>query len=471
VARLALDDLTAHRLGNILLSSALVGLVYWAASHGAEGDGTTLADRTVAGLAAAVALITMPRFFFHAHLAALNAPAATTIFATACLFWGTRERTDLRTDCLLGLMWGITLGTKINAVVVPIAAGLWTLLFQRHLYLFRRLIVMGLIGAPISLVAWPWLYHETMPRLLEYVRWVTVDHWKIGQWYLGRFTMPPPWHFTLVMTFAVVPLTLTLLYLLGTARTAVNKRLRPLGGLLVLGALTPMALMMVAEEVYDNERLFMPTFPFLAALAGLGFGWIAQGLRQATTRIGKARWLPASVLLAAGALLAPHLVSAGELYPHLLSYYSEAIGGLPGATRLHLETTYWCETYAAALPYLNATAKPGQSVWIQPWSHDVMHYYQLHGKLRPELLISWPQGGSSAFASEGAWGYRVSLSEADYVVLQFRQSGFDEDTVDWVREHTPSYTLIRQGVPLMAIYAKQGQPATSRGNEDPWGGL
>jgi hypothetical protein len=228
-----------------------------------------------------------------------------------------------------------------------------------------------------------------------------------------------------------------------------------LGGLFVLGALTPMVLLMAAQEVYDNERLFMPTFPFLAALAGLGFGWVVQGLRRATTRMGRARWLPALALLSAGAFLVPHLVSAGRLYPHLLSYYSESIGGLSGATRLRLETTYWCETNAAALPYLNANARPGQTVWVQPWSHDVMLYYQLHGKLQPGLTISWPQGASSVFANEGVWGYPVSLSEANYVVLQFRQSGFDTETVNWIREHTPSYLVTRQGVPLMGIYARQ----------------
>lgn len=464
-ARLAMNDQTAHRLGNILLSGTLVALVYWAASNRAEGDGTTQADRTISGLAAAMALITMPRFFFHAHLAALDVPAAAAIFATICLFWGTRERTSLMMDCWLGLAWGIALGIKINAVVVPVVLGLWMLLAQRRRYLFRRLIVMGLVGIPVSLAAWPWLYHETLPRLDEYVRFVTVDHWKIGQWYLGRFYMPPPWHFTLVMAVAVVPLTLTVLYLLGIVRTAMDKCLRPLGWLLALGALMPMALLMAAQEVYDNERLFMPTFPFLAALAGLGFGWVAQGLRQATTRIGRAKWLPALMLLAAGALLAPHLVSAGTLYPHLLSYYSESIGGLPGATHLRLETTYWCETYAAAIPYLNANARPGQTVWVQPWSHDVMVYYQLHGKLQPGLLISWPRGGSSAFVREGAWGYPVSLSEADYVVLQFRQSGFDDEIADWLRWRPPSYMLSHQGVPLMGIYAKQGQVAAS-GRDD-----
>jgi hypothetical protein len=436
--------------------------VYWTASGRADGKDSAPGGGMIAGLAAAVALITMPRFFFHAHLTALDVPAATTILATVCPFWGTQQRTSLRTDCWLGLVWGIALGTKINAVVVPIVLGLWVLLFRRRRYLFRRLAVMGLIGTPLSLVAWPWLYHETLPRLDEYVRFVTIDHWKIGQWYLGRIYMPPPWHFTLVLAVVVVPLTLMLLAVLGIAGTTIDKRLRPLGGLLVLGALMPMVLLMTAQEVYDNERLFMPTFPFLATLAGLGFGWLVQGLRRAMSRIGKPEWSPTLAVLSAVALLAPHLMSAGTLYPHLLSYYSELIGGLPGATRLGLETTYWCETYAAALPYLNAHGGSGQTVWVQPWSSDVMTYYQLHGKLQPGLLISWPYGASSVFAREGAQGYLISLSEADYVVLQFRQSGFDDEITDWLRGRTPSYMLSYQGIPLMGIYAKQGQVAVPR---------
>jgi len=39
-------------------------------------------------------------------------------------------------------------------------------------------------------------------------------------------------------------------------------------------------------------------------------------------------------------LFAPHLTITAHMYPHLLSYYSEAVGGLRGATRLGLETTY-----------------------------------------------------------------------------------------------------------------------------------
>ena len=78
-----LDDLTAHRLGNNLLSGVLVALLYLMVA-GAYGR--------MAGLAAAAALVTMPRFFFHSHVAALDVPAALAIFATCYTFYATRDR-------------------------------------------------------------------------------------------------------------------------------------------------------------------------------------------------------------------------------------------------------------------------------------------------------------------------------------------------------------------------------------------
>ena len=55
-----------------------------------------------------------------------------------------------------------------------------------------------------------------------------------------------------------------------------------------------------------------------------------------------------------------------------------------------LESTYWCETYTEALEYLNANAQAGDTVWVDPWSHDVMVYYQMHGRLRHDVYISVP---------------------------------------------------------------------------------
>jgi 4-amino-4-deoxy-L-arabinose transferase-like glycosyltransferase len=448
VARFALDDLTAHRLGNMLLAGALVALVYLmiAPSYG-----------RVAGLVASGALFTMPRFFFHAHLAALDVPAAFAVFVTVFFFWQTKDRPELRWSIGLGVIWGLGLATKVNAVFVLPVLFLWVAIWRRESsFLFHRLMVMGLVGVPCSLIVWPWLYHESVERMWEYVLFLTFDHWEIGQWYLGRFYMPPPWHFTIVMVLAVVPLVLTVLYVVGITRTVVEKRERALGGLLVIGALMPLVVLALGQSmVYDNERLFIPSFPYLAALAGIGFDWTWRSLRKAATRAippARARVLVLVVLIAT---FIPHITSAIRVYPHLLSYYSEAVGGLSGAARLGLEHTYWCETYFEALPYLNAHGEPGDRVWVQNWSHDVMFYYQLHGDLRPDLQIIWPQGGWTMFMYEGMQGVRGTIWDADYVVLQYRQTGFNKDVVDWLSDREPVYSLSHQGVPLLEIYTRE----------------
>jgi hypothetical protein len=261
---------------------------------------------------------------------------------------------------------------------------------------------MTLIGILFSFAIWPWLYPDIPARVMEYLEWVTVTHWKIGQWYLGKLYMPPPWHFPFVMMWAVVPLTLTVLYWIGIVRAIRNWReADSLGGLLFLNALVPLLALTTGKSmVYDNDRLFLPAFPFLAALAGMGFGWLVIGIQRAADRVQKPRWAATVTVLAVLLVFLPQSINMVRLYPHLLSYYSENVGGLPGATRLGLETTYWCESYAAALPYLNEHAKPGDMIWVDPWSHNVMIYDQVHGRLRPDVKIAFPSYASASLFPE-----------------------------------------------------------------------
>jgi 4-amino-4-deoxy-L-arabinose transferase-like glycosyltransferase len=406
-----------------------------------------------AGLAAVGALLTMPRFFFHAHLAALDVPAAFVVLSTAFVFWRTRERRVLGPDVWMGVIWGLAMATKINAIFAPLTLLVWALIFQRQLHIFRRLVLLGIIGVPLFLGVWPWLYREFVPRLLEYILFVTVDHWEIGQFYLGRFHMPPPWHFSFVMTFAVVPLALTVSYALGTARALITRQLRAFGGLLVICALVPLVALAVGQSmVYDNDRLFMPTFPFLAALAGIGIDWATKAVATHAQRLGNPVLGRAASMAIVAVALIPQILVAASLYPHLLSYYSASVGGLRGAVRMGLETTYWCETYAQALPYLNANARAGNILWVENWSHDVMFYYQLQGQLDEGVRIAWPRRGSSVF--EGVEGVRTTIDQADYVVIQYRQTGFREEIRAWLRRREPVYQLCYRGIPLLKVYAR-----------------
>lgn len=407
-------DLLAHRLGNMILVAILAGLLFfWIQDSYGQ----------VAGFASVATLLTMPRFFFHAHLSALDVPTAFSIFVVTFLFWKTLDHKQWVWGLLLGLAWGLALATKINSVFIPITLVLWLLIFRRKLYLFIRLFIMGVTAIPVFFLAWPWLYHDTIERITEYILFITVDHWEIGQYYLGQFFMPPPWHFGFVMLWAVLPITLTILYFTGIISAGIARQDKGLSWLLFLSALTPILAIAIGQTmVYDNERLIMVSFPFLAGLAGIGFTYLTSRIEKLSTQLNNPNVTRSGIILLALMAFVPQIISMIRLYPHLLSYYGESVGGLRGATDLGLETTYWCESYQRSLRILNERAQPGDLVWVDPWSHDVMIYYQLHGYLRDDVLIMAPTSVPSVLGVDAPIPVSRNMNEADWFVVQSRQT-------------------------------------------------
>jgi 4-amino-4-deoxy-L-arabinose transferase-like glycosyltransferase len=441
MARHGFDDLTAHRLGNMLLVGLLVALLY---AIVASGYGVH------AGVGAVAALLTMPRFFFHAHLAALDVPVAVMIFAVICGFWVAREQPSMRWTALLGFIWGLALATKIDALFVPpIVLAAWVVLFRPSRFLFSRLALMGLIGVAVFCIIWPWLYRDTIPRLMDYLSFMTLGHYAVEQYYLGRLFVPPPWHFPFVMTVVVVPLALGALALAGAWHAVVRSHNRPLGSLFLLGSVVSVAIFATGKsQVFDNERLFMPAFPFIAALAGIGIAWATQSAQVwlgAKLRFGWSR--PLAYLLIS-AMFVPHVLLASDLYPHLLSYYSEGIGGVWGAQRLGLETTYWCESYSQVLNFLNTNLPRSAVVWAE--CQDVLLYYQLHDRLRSDLQIA--NGPEAETIFETARLNQAGLAEADYVVIQYRQSGHYRAVWQWLLSRRPLISSAYHGIPLVAVF-------------------
>ena len=452
LSRHVFDDLTAHRLGNILLVALMVGVLYFLVAD---------AFGKPAGLFAAAALLSMPRFFFHSHLAALDVPVAVGIFLVTVLFWKTIDRKEWWWGLVLGFAWGLAEAVKLNATFLPIGLFVWFLIFRRRWYVVLRFLLMGIVAMLTFVLVWPWLYHQTGSRLLEYINF-HLHHFTIGTWYFGHYYAPPPWPYVFVMVWAVVPLAVMLLAFLGMARAGRGRQDRGLGWLLILSALVPLLVFAIGRTlVYDGERLFMPVFPFLAALSGAGFGWILAGLKKLADRLQRTAWMvPAGVLLAA-LFLAPQVITMIGLYPHLLSYYSEGMGGLPGATKVGLESTYWCESYAAALPYINAHAQPGDRIWVEPWSYDILIYYQMHGQLRRDVFILNPNPTSSIFGSGAPQPVLGDYFTADWIILEYRQTQFDEmgGSVPYLPGYLkslepPVLRVAYQGIPIMELYRR-----------------
>ncbi|MBN2676588.1 MAG: glycosyltransferase family 39 protein [Anaerolineaceae bacterium] len=436
----ASNQLTAIRLGPILMVSALVAMLYLliAKHYGIP-----------AGLFAAAGLLSMPRFFLHAHLASLDVPVSVMWFLFIFVFWKTVDRNDWDWGLLWGVMWGLAMATKLNAVFIPIAPLLWILLFRRKPLQLVRLLLMGMVGAGTFFMVWPWLYHDTRARFLEYI-FFHVNHIPIGQWFDGVFYLPPPWFYVYLILWAVVPLTLLVMFLLGVFRSVRSKNGdNGLGCLLLINALVAILPFTFGKQMlYDNDRLFMPVYPFIASLAAIGFGLLLTWIRKLLAGWKRpALAAPVSLLLGA-ALLLPQSLSAVSLYPHLLSYYSESVGGLPGATRLGFETTYWCETYVSALPYINEHASPGDTIWTQDWSFEVLKYYQKIGRLRPDVVVL-----------KVGWG-NLNFFNIDWYIFEYRQTQYGKAGAEYyqplqiLQDQIPIYEVIHQGIPLMRLYGR-----------------
>jgi 4-amino-4-deoxy-L-arabinose transferase-like glycosyltransferase len=351
----------------------------------------------------------------------------------------------------LGVVWGLALATKINALIIPpIVLFAWTLIFQRRRYLFIRLALMGLIGIGFFLLSWPWLYHGLFEHLTAYVGFMTTGRLPVEQYYFGEIYTPPPWHFPFIITILVIPFSIFLLATFGVVSLVRHPDDRPLGGLLLMAIFVCLAIFTSGlGQVFDNERFMMPVFPYIAVLAGIGFVRTVPVVEKflSSRRIQVSRQQLVTVMIIV--VFVPHLLLAYDLYPHLLSYYSEVIGGAYGAKLLGLETTYWCETYSEVLSYLNTHASPGAVINAE--CQDVLIYYQLHGLLRSDMKIANGPDAVPAFPD-----FRLNPStfkEADYVVIQNRQSGLYRALRTWMQTRKPIYEFKYRRLWLIDVYA------------------
>ncbi len=172
---------------------------------------------------------------------------------------------------------------------------------------------------------------------------------------------------------------------------------------------------------------------------------------------GRARQVVVALLVIL--ILLPQIWAIRTLYPHLLSYYSEAIGGVAGATKMGLEATYWCETYNEVLDYLNENGEAGDIVYIDPYSHDVMYYYQRQGLLRDDLVFTSTYPATSIY-DEAIKTSQRPFSRADFVVLHSRSTTFGPEGLDsplakWLAKQEPDFEMVQDGVPLIRVYQKE----------------
>jgi hypothetical protein len=316
------------------------------------------------GAAAAFALAIMPRMFGHAHLAALET-CINLAYASVVLYLADRwiSQPSLPTDTnaarptragverqapsmpasiAAGVLLGLALLTKVQAILLPIPVALWALWLWRGRAL-APLAIWGLVGLVVLFAGWPYLWAAPIDHFQKYLG-RTTDRAVILVWYFGRALADRevPWHYPWVMFAATVPLGLHALGLWGvaSARSPIRRSPREL---LVLACLAfPLIVFSLPRVVvYDGERLFSVVFPLWAVMIGKGAGMAREWLSLRLPRV--------SATAVVCGFLACQSVGLFVTAPCWLSYYNLAVGGLRGAARLGLPTTYWGDSITRSL--------------------------------------------------------------------------------------------------------------------------
>ncbi|MBN2475516.1 MAG: hypothetical protein JXB62_12970 [Pirellulales bacterium] len=431
-----LAPLTAARFGPIVLFSLAAG----AMCHRMAKDYSA-----AAALGAVAALALLPRLFAHAHFASFDGPLTSCWVLAWAVFPATRH------GPARAVFWGITLGMtfscKATGWLAPAPFLAWAALYRdrsaaRALSIALPVAVATffLLNPPLwqaPLGGWATFFNLNLNRAAN--PGLNISTWFLGHMY--NLDHPLPWYNTIFWTLVTVPVGILLLSGVGVVTALRQARAAPAGTLLVANWLVLLIVRALpGTPPHDGVRLFLPSFAFLAALAGVGCATIIAWARRRQPR-GRRMWaccVAAVVLLYAGSLS-----SLVWYAPQWLSYYNSLLGGLRGATAMGMEPTYyWDGLDRSVLDWLHANTAAGEKIRFGAGSPENLLLMQRWNTLRRATRPDAP----------GAFRWYV---------LQHRPSGWQPPD-RWLIEHAqPAYRKTirpdgwgpwRLDVPLVDVY-------------------
>ncbi|MCK6549980.1 glycosyltransferase family 39 protein [Myxococcota bacterium] len=394
--------------------------------------GRALASSAI-GFVAALFVAVMPRYFYDAHLACFDVPITAMWTLSLLAFWRgltAPEHRVKKTALVAGVVFGLALATKLNALFLPfVFVALWLHraglrgLFglapgpsgARDLALPKIPLVLwscAIVGPLVFLAHWPYLWHDTFARIGFYIGFHgSHEHYPIR--YFGEvFVKPPfPWHFSWVMTAFTVPSPILALGTLGVGvaawRALVHRRTDEL--LLVIGALLPIAIISLpGTPIFGGVKHWYNALPAIAILAARALFDGAALTRRALP--GVTAKLAAPALCALAAL--PGVLGIAASHPNGIAFYNELAGGIRGAAELGFQRSFWG---GLSRPLLADLAKlpPGTRVFFDHTNYDAYRMYVREGSLPSSIGFSdRPEDGRAATLFIDREGYPPSEEAA-----------------------------------------------------------
>lgn len=419
------------------------------------GTGVVAAEAfgAVAGVAAAGFLAACPGFFHHAHLACFDAPIAALWVLVAWAHLRALRHRTFASFLVLGVAYGLALETKHNAWMLPAVLVPHAILCgsrdARGVSRFPwSILAPYLIGPLVFVGLWPWLWHDTLPRMREYAEFhLHHDYYNIE--FLGRnvFAPPAPPAYLPVIVGATVPTTFIVAAFFGMFAPRAwrpRERFAP-----KLGAREDFALVLFCflaigasfgpfflpkTPVFGGYKHWLQAYPFAAMVAGRGVAIAAEAISE---RVGVRlrAWVGAAFVAVA---LAGPLAVTLHAHPFGIAPYVPAVGGMRGGARLGLNRQFWGYTTQNVAQEL-AKLPPHARVFVHDTAWDAWTALVTERRVRPDLqAVFAPQDADAALVQ-----HELHMNEVDHNV--------------WVAMGTvsPSFVLTHDGVPYVSVYRRQ----------------
>lgn len=461
----------AMRLPAILLAALAVALLYLAGRRVGHGK--------LAGLLAVGWFALLPHVQFHASLHAFDLPIAVMCLVVA-LAW-LRALRDWRWGLALGPLLGVAIAVKHNALFLGplLTIHLWLLLAMQwrrsgerpalRRWLALPLWSMALLGPLTAIALWPWMWHDTVARVGEYVAFHGEHSYYNVEYFGQNYNRPPlPLAYPFVMTWATVPSVLLLLTatgMLATLRSAASRtsaRVRvdgEPGGFgrpypatestvepllyVILGLFPLLLIAWPTVPIFGGTKHWLTAYPFMALLAAFAWGrlWLrARGLLSPWPRL--VRVAPTIVLIT---VLIPGAWSTIHGHPFNLSQYSPLAGGARGAAQLGLQRGFWGYALAPLLAEGDTLARG--PVYVHDVHRLALDQYRREGR--------WPD-----------WSpVNPSRASAGLLFPELHMLSDEIELWEQLDTNTPAALLTLDDVPVVLLYRRDRQSVAATTSE------
>ncbi len=452
-----LDPFDGYHAFNLLFSAAFL-IFYYRLVERASGTSGTLT-----ALAATLLLFLSPRIFGDVMANVKDISEMIFFTVTVAAFAIAIERRSRRLLMLAGVLLGLALGTKANALFIPPIVLLYVMLRRpwragasapvdqpagapatgpgSTLKFLAWIVAAFVLGVIVMLAVWPYLWSNPYEALYKNLRYIAIRK----QLTPGMYTSSP-----FAMTGLTMPPAFLAAFAIGLIPLIRRARAQePLALMLVaLLAIVGVRLALPSAVNFDGIRHFLEIFPAMAAIGGMGVSFLAENISQHV----KHRKAVAAVLLAAFA--GP--IAAAELHVHPFesAYWNVFAGGIDGAMRNQRPQAgdYWAASYRFGMLWLNEHAERNALLAV-PIAEHVVRIVAPY-RLRPDITLIHITTPSNAKVNQEVLSrfYAASHTRPAYVMFIFRQDWSNEVVFDSVRHFEPVAIWRLDGVPLLAIF-------------------